>query len=165
MIAMIQNDVFVDADGVIVDFEGHAFDCFGRRIEDFNPKGSFWGAVTRHDTHVAKFFLNMPKLGDADQLIEYLLPRYRSVKVLTAGGYTPKDVKEQKIAWFAKHYPGLECIVVNKSPDKAQYAAPDAILIDDRTKSTYPWQQAGGIAVLHRNTKDTIRQLEALNVA
>jgi 5'(3')-deoxyribonucleotidase len=165
--SLIQKDVFVDSDGVVVDFEGHVFDIFDKKMEDFNPKSRFWSSVIWHDTHVAKFFRNMPKMRDADQLIEYLVARYRSVKILTAGGFTPKDVAQQKIDWYAEHYPNLECIVVNKSPDKAKYAAPDAILIDDRTKSTYPFEQAGGIAVLHKNTKDTIRQLEALeaNVA
>lgn len=164
---MFNFDIFLDSDGCVVDFSGYCLDKYGKLPDnlDRNEKKKFWGWVQWHDQNVEPFFRSMPKMADADELIEYLMPRYRSVKILTAGGFTPKNVGQQKIDWYAEHYPSLEVVVVNKSLDKAKYAAPDAILIDDRTKSTYPWEQAGGIAILHRNAKDTIRQLESLNVA
>ena len=62
----------------------------------------------------------------------------------------------------SKHYPEVECIVVRKSPDKAQYAHPKAILIDDRMKSIEPWRAAGGIGILHTSAEDTIAQLQSI---
>ena len=37
-----------------------------------------------------------------------------------------------------------------------------AILIDDRTKNTVPWEAAGGVAILHEagNAKKTIKELQ-----
>ena len=155
-------DLYLDADGVICGFDQHVQKIFGKKVEAFQPKGSFWAALTHHDTHVEKFFRNLPKIDDADVLVDFVTAHFKSVKILTACGYTPKDAKEQKIAWFAEHYPQIECIVVAKSPDKAAYAHPYAILIDDRSKSIDPWVAKGGIGILHTSAEDTIAQLRAI---
>ncbi len=154
--------IYVDADGVITDFDGYVLAKFGRRVADFNPKGAFWQKLTHHDTHVEKFFLNLPKMSDADVLMAFLAETGLPIRILTACGYTPKDAKEQKIEWFAKHYPNVECIVVPKSPDKAAYATPTTILIDDRSKSIDPWMAAGGVGILHRDAESTIAVLRSL---
>ena len=36
------------------------------------------------------------------------------------------------------------------------------ILIDDFSKNTIPWEEAGGIAILHTSTAKTIRELEEI---
>lgn len=160
---MHRFEIFVDSDGVIADFDGYVRAKFGKRVSDFQPKGTFWQALTHHDTHVEKFFRNLPKMSDADALMTFLLAgSFKSVKILTACGYTPKDAKEQKVEWYAEHYPGVECIVVSKSPDKAEYAHPYSILIDDREKSIDPWRAKGGIGILHTSAEDTIAQLQAI---
>ena len=155
-------NLYLDADGVICGFDQHVQKIFGKKVEDFQPKGSLWAALTHHDTHVEKFFRNLPKIDDADVLVDFVTAHFKSVKILTACGYTPKDAKEQKIAWFAEHYPQIECIVVTKSPDKAAYASPTTVLIDDRSKSIDPWMAAGGIGILHRSADETIETLGRL---
>lgn len=159
---MHRFEIFVDSDGVIADFDGYLLTHFGKSMSDF-PKGQAWAAITHRDKTVEKFFRSLPKMADADVLVTHLrgLP-VKSVKVLTACGYTPKDAKEQKIEWYAEQYPGLECIVVSKSPDKAEYAHPYSILIDDRSKSIDPWVAKGGIGILHTSAEDTIAQLTAI---
>ena len=156
------SEIYVDADGVLCAFDQYVLEKFGKRVEDFNPKGRFWQHLTHHDTHVEKFFLNLPKMHDADVLMAFLLGTGLPIRVLTACGNTPKDAKEQKIEWFAKHYPNVECIVVSKSPDKAAYATPTTVLIDDRSKSIDPWMAAGGIGILHRSADETIETLGRL---
>ncbi len=167
---MHRFEIYIDSDGVICDFDGYVYEKTGKRVSDFNPKSSFWQWLTHHDSKVEKFFHNLPKMNDADTLMTYLLSTdFKSVKVLTACGYTPKDAKEQKVEWYAEHYPEVECIVVAKSPDKALYAHPYAILIDDRSKSIDPWVAKGGIGILHTSAEDTIAQLrdivESMKVA
>ena len=48
--------------------------------------------------------------------------------------------------------------------DKHKYAAPNHILIDDRMKAIGPWRKAGGIGILHKDTKDTIAKLKLLGL-
>lgn len=160
---MHRFDINVDSDGVICDFDRYVREKFGKPVSEFQPKGTFWKHLTYHDTHVEKFFRNLPKMHDADVLMDYVRSQpFKSVRILTATGYTPRDGAEQKIAWYAEHYPGVECTVVAKSPDKAQYAHPFSILIDDRSKSIDPWVAAGGIGILHTSAEDTITQLQAI---
>ena len=52
--------------------------------------------------------------------------------------------------------------MVSKSPDKAEYAHPYSILIDDREKSIDPWRTKGGIGILHTSAEETIAQLQAI---
>lgn len=159
---MIDYDVYIDSDGVIADFNLKSIQAFGKTAEQFEQKGQFWAALTEYDSTVEKFFATLPKCIGADDLIKFCVDNFRSVKILTASGFTPKDVKEQKIEWYAKEYPSIECIVVNKSPDKAQYASPTAILIDDRSKSIDPWVKAGGIGILHYDVESTIETLRQM---
>ena len=46
--------------------------------------------------------------------------------------------------------------------DKARYASPGAVLVDDREKARDPWETAGGRFILHRNAEDSIAELVRL---
>ena len=156
---MSNYDIYLDLDGVCSSFDDHCRSIFGKTASEFEHKSKFWSAVQHHDTNVEKFFRHMPKCDGADILVHFCSDYFRSVKFLTASGFTPKDGPRQKIAWCAEHYPNIECIVVDKSPNKAKYARPDAILVDDREKSTTPFILNGGNAILHTSIPDTIAQL------
>lgn len=148
---------------MIVDFDAYVKKHFGRSVEEFSRKSDFWNKVQGHNDKVEPFFLSMDKTPDADELLDFVFAHFENVKILTASGYTPKDGKQQKIDWYDAQYPTLECIVVNKSPDKAVYALEGdvpAVLIDDRKKSIDPWEAAGGVGVLHTSAKNTIDQLK-----
>jgi hypothetical protein len=159
---MLNNfEIHIDSDGVLADFEGFVFSEFGKFMREYNKeKGKFWKRLAWYNDNVKPFFLNLPKMKDADDLVAFCTKNCKNVKVLTATGHTPKDVGEQKTQWYAKHYPHLEVVLVRKSLDKAQYAHEKAILIDDRMKAIGPWRDAGGIGILHKNAKDTIVELQ-----
>lgn len=153
-------NLYIDADGVLADFDKKVIEIFGKPVSSFD-KGKFWAMLSKYDAEVEKFFRNLPKCDGADQLVKFATDNFNHVTILTAAGYTPKDASQQKQEWFAEHYPGLKVICVAKSPDKAQYASWDSILIDDRSKSIDPWVAKGGNGILHRNVPDTIEQLKA----
>lgn len=153
-------EIYVDSDGVLCDLEAYCLNIFGKLPSEFEKKSHFWASVQQHNDNVQKFFRYMPKCVDADELMTFLVSNFKSVKVLTACGYTPKDAAQQKIDYYAEHYPGIECIVVAKSPDKAKYATPTSILIDDRAKSIDPFVAAGGLGILHTSAADTILKLQ-----
>lgn len=163
MSKLIETPIFVDSDGVIADMSEYCRVHFGKRPEDYVKKSEFWTLVQRHNDTVEPFFRHLPKMVDADDLMEFLNKHFKNVKILTASGYTPKEGPQQKIEWYAEHYPHIECIVVPKSPDKAAYAfvgAIKAVLIDDRSKSIDPWTEAGGIGILHTSAASTIAMLK-----
>lgn len=162
---MIRNEkytVWIDSDGVLADFEGKVEEILGRPINSV-PKGEVWKAVYAYNDRVEPFFESLSKMPDADKLVTFCTQNFSIVKVLTATGYTPKDAGEQKRRWYLKHYgPTLSVKTVEKSGQKAMYANPNSILIDDRDKSIGPWLAAGGIGIFHTDVASTIEKLKTL---
>ena len=51
-----------------------------------------------------------------------------------------------------------------KASGKAKYAAPNAILIDDRSDNIEAWKSAGGIGILYKSTDQVINELSKLGL-
>lgn len=154
--------VWIDSDGVIADFEALIADYVGTPFHEIS-KGAMWRAVERYDSEVAPFFESLPKMKDADTLIDFVKAHFVNYGILTASGHVPKNGPQQKRNWYKKHYGNIIVKVVTKSPDKAEFAKSDkCILIDDRKKSIDPWVAAGGTGILHTSAADTINQLKQI---
>lgn len=151
------SEIMVDADGVVVDFDLKIQDITGSRPHQMK-KGKMWAAVRRYIVGGGRFWYDMEPMADSQILMDHLKSLGIPFKILTAGGDEP-SAELDKIEWFALRYPGVEVVVVHKSGDKAAYASPSTVLIDDREKSITPWEAAGGIGILHKSAEDTIRQL------
>lgn len=155
-------------DGVIVDFNKFSRECIGIRPEDWELdkklKRDFWKAVGRWTKEGNKFFEIMDPMPDAHILWDYI-KEYHPV-ILSATGFVANG-KYEKRAWVTKHLGGTAggmALLVRSASDKAEYAAPNHILIDDRAKAIDPWVAAGGIGILHTSALDTIEQLKKLGV-
>lgn len=164
----------MDMDGVTCDFAGKVRFLLGmspknteelmERVEEESfDKKLMWKAIHAYDTHTP-FFYSLDKLPDADDLFDFVIEHFdhEDIGFLTASGYTPVDAAHQKRRWIRKHYGDYQVDVVSKSHDKAVFATSTTILIDDREKSITPWIEAGGIGILHKNSKDTIEQLKKI---
>lgn len=153
--------VALDSDGVVCDFEGLV--CKHLKIDhvgQVKSRGQLWWAVDDYNRNVAPFFESLPKMPDADRLVVFVRTNFVNHFILTACGYTPKDGAGQKKRWFAREYGhDLHVKVVTGSGDKAAFATPTTILIDDRAKSIDPWVAAGGIGILHKRVDTTIARL------
>jgi 5'(3')-deoxyribonucleotidase len=150
--------IYIDSDGVLAGFEAKV-----NELRASTPtKCGMWYLIDIYDKNVEPFFESLPIMDGAHDLVQFALDHFDDVAILTATGRTPKNVGEQKRNWYAKHFPHLEVILVESSGDKAAYACPNSILVDDRDKSITPWMGAGGIGVLHTSVEDTIAQLRAL---
>ena len=60
----------------------------------------------------------------------------------------------------------LTCVNITKSMKKNKicnltYSGINKILIDDRPDNIEQWRSKGGIGILHTNTADTLKQLQA----
>lgn len=150
--------IYLDSDGVIVDFEGYFRDKLGKRHADYERKSEFWEEVKRLN-RIEPVFESMGFLPHAWLLVDVCKTLFKEVKILTASGGVPKDAPTQKINFYKKHYPELECIVVENSVDKSLYAAPGVILVDDMPKSINPWVEKGGVGVLHKSVAGTVAEL------
>jgi len=157
--------IFLDMDGVIVDFVGAIDKIHG--IKDFRE----WEKIGREKYELInkmgeKWWSQMKWLGDGKKLWNYL--KDSDVTILSA---TPQDPESRKISiqgkknWLKKNigssYASNALIVL--AVEKQMQAAPNHILIDDSDRNIAQWRNQGGIGILHKNTNDTIKQLERLN--
>lgn len=177
----MRNTLYLDMDGVLMDFEGAIFAHGVKRYAD----GAKWITKPRDqwpDEMVAAdkayvgamalptFWPSIQPMTDAKALWAFcasLNPR-----VLTAA---PSDrpgekrfaelfpvIAKQKCnsIWehFDREFP-IEHIHVCLRHEKAHFAKPGAVLVDDTPGNCEEWTAAGGIAILHKDAKTTIAQL------
>lgn len=159
-----QYKIFVDLDGVLCDFAVHVLAVTGEAFTDNNHQdGDLWNKVNAIQEAGEPFYSIMDKTPDADVLWQYVLPHQPSI--LTSTGKYYDYARAEKISWIKQHLTGYaDILTVPQSVLKAQYAAPNHILIDDRMKSIEPWRAAGGIGILHTDAHSTLQQLETLGV-
>lgn len=155
-------ELYVDLDGVIVNFADHAKMITGIDIDNAGKedRNRFWKHIGRHVKQGNPFFAAMCPMDDAFHLWNCVL-KYNPT-ILSATGHI-FGAGNEKRAWVRDHLGAAtadKAIFVRNSRDKAKYASPTSILIDDRTKSITPWVEAGGIGILHKSAELTIRELK-----
>ena len=65
----------------------------------------------------------------------------------------------QKRIWVKNNLPGTK-LILTSAETKQNYSRGNRILIDDRVDNVEQWRSQGGIGILHKNTADTIKQLQ-----
>jgi hypothetical protein len=65
-----------------------------------------------------------------------------------------------KKEWIAKHLNGVNEEIFIPAPQKATYASPKSILIDDMKKNTDEWKASDGKAIHHTSAPETIKTLK-----
>ncbi len=157
---MTRPIIYFDLDGVLADFDRGVFDMLGidLSIADNEFDREAKDKVFKSDS----FFINLKLMTGAHRMVEYAKGYDADVKVLTATGYSNEDgVANQKRAWVKRHFGDLEVHTVPKSGDKAKFAWPDVILIDDRLeKSIGPFREKGGIGIHHVHPYETMHELD-----
>ena len=158
--------LYVDLDGVLADLQSEIEDILDIKITtdnngtDWDNADEIWNQLRELDE---PDFSKLKKLPDADRLWNYVKPH--KPEILTATGKPSGRNGRQKREWVKRNLTGYKTIhTVVASRLKAEFAWPDAVLIDDRMKSIGPWRKAGGIGILHTSAEDTIQQLKKLGL-
>jgi len=161
--------LWIDMDGVLADFEagvdkildgGYDDDKY-HSDPDFRSK--MWRAVSKYSKEGGQLWSELPAMEDAKELWSYV-EKYNP-QILTATGDPLYGAEAQKRAWVPWMVGSDVTVnVVRRSSDKAQYATPNSILIDDQPKSINPWKAAGGIGILHTSAASTIAELKKLGL-
>jgi hypothetical protein len=162
--------IFVDMDGVLVDFvasvKTHLIPDYteSKYKSDSKYRTKFWKAVKEFSEKGGKLWDVAPMMPDALQLLDYIDKHQPAI--LTASGNPKYGAIPQKHTWVKRHLSkyNLNVNIVRKSDEKAAFARPNHILIDDMDKSIGPWNAAGGIGILHTNTASTINKLKQLGI-
>ena len=149
--------LYLDLDGVFADFEAEASHKLGMVCGKVDDK-YLWEAVNAE----YRWFATLPLCFGSFSLWEYC--KQFNPTFLTATGNNYEDVTEQKIDWVRNVLGDKTApvITVRKGVDKAAYAEPGAVLVDDQPKVIAPWIAAGGIGIVHQTPKITMKLLESM---
>jgi len=149
--------IYVDMDGVLTDWEKQ-FETYSGGIpvstyEASHGKKNRFNFVRKNSPD---FYATMPWMSDGKLLYDFVkdLPS----EILSHA--TDPACESGKLTWLKNNGVTLKPNLVRNRVDKAKYANPNAILIDDKPENIQEFINAGGIGILHKDAVDTINKLK-----
>lgn len=165
-------NIFLDLDNTIVDFVSSFKDktCITpNEYEATRGKKEFWKLIKSWGED---YWATLPWMADGKELWEYI-SKYKPI-ILSAAesdymirgkcrwlqdqiGYTDAPITDPA------NWKGQSKVTMNK--DKYKFILnPGDILIDDTPKKIGPWNEHGGIGILHTSAQNTINKLKELKL-
>jgi len=151
--------IFCDMDGVLTNFD--------TRFKSINPEklsptqytnkygvSKFWDIITKEGVG---FWVGMEWMSDGKELWDFI--KDKQPTLLSAPSRDPSSRLGKRL-WVKNNIPGTKLILAS-AEKKQNYSGTNKILIDDRPDNISQWKSKGGIGILHTNTQDTIKQLQA----
>ncbi|MFW5683966.1 MAG: hypothetical protein ACOC1I_03870 [Spirochaetota bacterium] len=152
--------IFVDLDGVLVDFEAGVKDVTGHRPDSLSAR-VMWGRLAR----TPGFYEHLDWTPDGRRL-------WRAVRpldpVILTGLPLGSWAEPQKRAWCARELgadvPVITCMSRNKARRAREATPAEArpVLVDDREWLRESWEAMGGLFVHHTSAARSIEALESL---
>ena len=135
-------------DGVVANFD-KAYRAYDPMKED---RKKFRSAVMDY-----KIFEDLEPMPNAQMLLRHVtMLRDVKIEMLTSKGTYDiaqgAEAQRQKHIWLKKHGIPYKANFVRSKEEKAQYATPMSILIDDSIGCIKPFNVAGGHGILHSDS-------------
>lgn len=168
-----KTKVFLDMDGVLVDFISGALEVFSvpyKSKADFMLNINTWEDLPRAlgvseqvfysvmGKLSYEFWLTLAPLKDTDRLncenIVRCLTNSDKVDTYILTTAVSSNSAKGKIMWVEAHLPHLADKVIT-AKTKAAVAGPGKVLIDDRPRNIEEWEAAGGTGLLYPQDYNT----------
>jgi hypothetical protein len=151
--------LYIDMDGVLVDFEKSAHKLLGEPITATNKKIYWKKLQSLGENGALEFWTSMDWMPNGKKLWNFC-SQFNPI-ILSSPGHTMRTLIEKgKEVWIQKNMSPKPGKVLFET-DKEKYANPKAIIIDDRSKVIDPWRSAGGIGIHYqdKNIDNVIAEL------
>ena len=159
---MISNDykIYVDMDGVLSDWEAQ-FKRYSGGIpvdtyDSLHGKQNLFKLVNKNSP---EYYANMPWMKDGKLLYNFV-NSFPNVQILSHAPDAKSKIGKQQ--WLKDKGITFVTNLVPNRKDKSKFATDDSVLIDDREDVVNDFINAGGKAILHTNSIDTINQLKEI---
>lgn len=142
----MREQVYIDMDGVVSDFDAAIAKLFGEQGLDRNAD-KFWKKTCVE----AQAFLHMEPILEGVEMVRTLVAAKVPICFMTSTGGMPhhNNIAQQKLAWLQKHglgdHPVAFCM---NTKGKGAFSAIGRLLIDDREKVVAEWRLRGGMGIL-----------------
>lgn len=153
------SKIYVDMDGVLCNFEKRYTELYGKISEE--QRRSVFREKFKNFIETNQF-ATLELMPDGRQLITELDKLDIPKEILSSTAYPEvyESISMQKARWLATHNISWKQNFVPGKAHKYKWATPDSIIIDDTLSVIYDWNKAGGIAIHHKNTHNTMAILE-----
>ena len=165
--------IYCDMDGVLCDFDLGYERLTGVSTAEANTKGKsyFWELFRKGVGENEKdFWANLEWQPGGKELWKAISSYTPNILSSPAIDFNlPPDQQldpkfnqaiQGKKEWIAKNLTNVGEEIFVPAVQKATFAAPNHILIDDMFKNISAWKSSGGIAILHKDTNKTLSILE-----
>jgi hypothetical protein len=147
--------LYLDMDGVLCNFD-KAYKSLRTHAAD--------GKRFRAAVMEFKIFEDLEFMPDTTELLNYVSKLDDiNIEILTSMGTYDEiqgnAAKYQKMHWLNKNNIPYKANFVRSKQEKANFAHPHAILVDDSTGCIDPFNTACGHGILHTKSSDTIQQI------
>lgn len=159
--------VFLDMDGVLCTFEEDFIRLTGKHPdvyeEEFGEK-KYWNFILDQGS---SFWEKLTPTSDMEELKSYVFSHFLRIGILSSSSkknHGSNVVKQGKLKWLKNHgfldkIPNNNVIIVDSAQDKKRHAWNNKILVDDYDKNVKSWVGAGGIGILHKSARNSIKEL------
>ena len=159
------RQIYLDLDGVFVDFQSIVDTLFGKGIEYGDiPAKVFWKTVEK----IPHLFLNLNQIPGSSGVFKYVTmieKAYPNIKVsvltsipIPTGNLATATADKEH--WVKRNLsPTIPVICVTGGIKKAKYATQQSLLIDDLPQNIEAFSTAGGMVIQHKSPAETLLKL------
>lgn len=154
------NRIYLDMDGVLVDFDARADEFGCRKRPGKDPSAIDWNIPKAVGPD---YWANMSWMPGAEEFFRKCREMCDALGIelgILTAIEIPAGVKG-KCLWvhWNTDIDNEHLIIVRKGVEKMRFAAPDRILVDDTQKNVDAFRAAGGQAVLYQNPEQALSDI------
>ena len=152
--------IYLDMDGVIVNFDKQFEDAFGmppREFEEGFGIDMFWKKIEERGVG---FWRGMEWMPGGEALYNRIAQHDHFLLSSPSKSDTSKIGKHM---WKKDKTPNTK-LILSRSYNKKNYADKSNILIDDRESNIQQWRDAGGIGILYKSAEQVNAELDKLGL-
>lgn len=154
------DKIYLDMDGVLCDFDKRFVEVHS--IDPNSVRGTFTESAAWQQFVGEGHFATLDWFPGGLQLWKYVSSLGVPLEILSSSGGHKfyETIAEHKTTWLRDNGINIPVNIVPGKRYKRDFADSAHILIDDTERNVVEFVEAGGIALLHKDVKTTIKNLE-----